>query len=283
MRAFLVLGSVLCLAGTLLAQVTDVRVTGPLVAGSSFSVFTAGSGKATLYLVGPSRSAVQEVQLGQDVPVTADETATAGRYLAIVCSQECRSAAFDVIPAKAASLSFLAHPSRVPVHAENAISGVAMAFDEFHNLVLEPLGVEFKLAAGGKELSSRRVQTQNGVAWFRSSSSSGAGGVQLTASSGALTANRLVRQVAGEACNLRVKATRSSSGITLETDPVRDCAGNLVPDGTIVTFTKTSDDGKSTVDAPVKQGIARARMISSQGVISVASGIVMGSSIRVGN
>ena len=279
----MVLGAAICLATPCPAQVEGVRVADPVVARSGFSVFTTGSGRATLYLVGPSHSSMQQIELGQEVHIAGDEASTAGRYLAILCSKECRSASFYVVPAKASSLSFLAHPSRVPVHAENAISGVALAFDESHNLVLEPVGVEFKLTAGGKELGSRSMRTQNGIAWFRTSSGSVAGPVQMTASSGELAVSRLVRQVAAEACNLRVKATRTPKGIALETDPVRDCSGNLVPDGTIVTFTKTGGDGKSTVDAPVKQGVARARMISSQGVISVASGVVMGNSIRVGN
>jgi len=282
-RALLVIGSAICCATASPAQTTDVRVAGPVVAHTAFSVITAGSGKATLYLIGPSSSSTQQIELGQEVRIAGDEAATAGRYLAIVCSPECRSASFYVVAAKAVSLSFLAHPSRVPVHAENAISGVAMAFDEFHNLILEPLTVEFKVTADSKGTDSRSVHTQNGIAWFRTSSSNVAGPVQLTASSRELTASRLVRQVAGEACNLRVKAAHSPMGISLETDPVRDCSGNLVPDGTIVTFTKTGSDGKSTVDAPVKQGVARARMISAQGVISVASGVVMGNSVRVGN
>ena len=69
----------------------------------------------------------------------------------------------------------------------------------------------------------------------------------------------------------------------VETEPVRDCSGNPVPDGTIVTFTAAEADGKSTVDAPIKQGVARAQIIVTKAaVISAASGVVMGNELRLG-
>jgi hypothetical protein len=278
----LVLGVVICLVKESSAQVEGLRVGGSVVAKSEFSVFTAGKGRATLYLVGPSHSSKREIELGQEVRIEQDETTGAGRYLAVLCSKNCLSASLFVIPARAARLSFLAHPSRVPVRGENAISGVVFAFDEAQNLILAPIVVDFKLTAGTNDLASRSVSTQNGVAWFRTSSGSVAGNAQLAASSGNIVVRRLVRQVAADACNLRVKTTRTAKGIALETEPVRDCSGNLVPDGTIVTFTKTDENGKSTLDAPVKQGVARAQMTSLPGIISVASGVVMGSSIRLG-
>ena len=53
--------------------------------------------------------------------------------------------------------------------------------------------------------------------------------------------------------------------------------------GTIVTFSASGASGRSTVDAPIKQGVARAQ-IEAEGaqVISVASGVVMGNELRVG-
>jgi hypothetical protein len=56
-----------------------------------------------------------------------------------------------------------------------------------------------------------------------------------------------------------------------------------VPDGTIVTFSSTEKDGKGTVDAPIKQGIARAQIeATGETVVSVASGVVMGNELRIG-
>ena len=68
----------------------------------------------------------------------------------------------------------------------------------------------------------------------------------------------------------------------VETDPVHDCSGNIVPDGTIVSFTATSADGRSTVDAPIKQGVARDQLTTlGEAVISAASGVVMGNELRM--
>ena len=69
----------------------------------------------------------------------------------------------------------------------------------------------------------------------------------------------------------------------METDPIRDCSGNPVPDGTIVTFTAVSPKGKSSVDARIKKGVAKAELPNLQdATISVASGVVMGNDIHVG-
>jgi hypothetical protein len=71
--------------------------------------------------------------------------------------------------------------------------------------------------------------------------------------------------------------------VLVETDPVRDCSGNAVPDGTIVSFTAVDSKGKTTVDAPIKKGIARTELpLSGNARISVASGVVIGNEITVG-
>ncbi|HVZ17778.1 MAG TPA: hypothetical protein VG897_11710, partial [Terriglobales bacterium] len=73
------------------------------------------------------------------------------------------------------------------------------------------------------------------------------------------------------------------NGLLVETDPVKDCAGNPVPDGTIVTIMATSPKGRSTVDARVKKGIATAQLPPMQNAtLSVAAGVVVGNEIHVG-
>jgi hypothetical protein len=68
----------------------------------------------------------------------------------------------------------------------------------------------------------------------------------------------------------------------VETDPVKDCRGNAVPDGTVISFTAVDSRGKSTVDAPVKKGVARAELpITGNATISVASGVVIGNEVRI--
>jgi hypothetical protein len=68
--------------------------------------------------------------------------------------------------------------------------------------------------------------------------------------------------------------------VTLETDPVRDWSGNSLPDGTVVSFTKLDKLGKSTVDTPIKKGIARTQFsIDGPAQISVACGVVVGNEV----
>lgn len=252
------------------------------VAGEATSLATSGSGSATFYLVGPSIALKQDVQLGKAIPLAAKEVQPAGRYVATVCSNGCSSIVFFVSPAKPSSLAFLVHPSRAPVSESNVVSGVAFPFDDFGNLILTPATVDFLLSAGnGGEPVPH--ETHDGVAWFRTSSEKSAGPLHITASLGAVKAARVVQEVASDPCNLRIKGERTAKGIMVETEPVRDCSGNPVPDGTIVTFTARSGDEISTVDAPIKQDVARAR-ITAKGtvVISAASGVVMGNELRVG-
>ncbi len=264
------------------AQDVSLRAPSGVIAGTSAAIGTSGEGSGTFYLVGPSSATKGQVQLGQEISLSERDTRSAGRYLAIVCTSTCTSATFFVAPAKPASLTFLAHPSRVPVNEGDAINGVALPFDQFQNLVLAPATVGFELAAKGVPAASHRVQTHDGIAWFRTNSGKTAGSLQLTASLDGISARRVVQQVASDPCNLRIKGQRTAKGVALETDPVRDCAGNPVPDGTIVTFTARNGNEISTVDAPVKQDIARAQIIASGPlVISAASGVVMGNELHL--
>jgi hypothetical protein len=272
----------MCLVERSSAQ-DGIRAPGTVVAGDAATVSTSGSGKATFYLIGPGVSRKSDVNLGSEIQLAGEDLRNAGAYLAIVCSDSCRSATFYVIAGKPASLTFLVHPSRVPVAQENAVSGVALPFDQFHNLVLASVMVNFQLAAGNVASQTRAVSTKDGAAWFRTTSGKSAGAMQVVAAAGGLSTRRIVQQVASDPCNLRIKGERTTAGILVETEPVHDCSGNAVPDGTIVTFTATDATGKSTVDAPIKKGIARAEMSApGDSVISVASGVAMGNDLRIG-
>jgi hypothetical protein len=274
---------ILCLAAVSRAQVGELRAPTGAIAGNVASITTTGSGSATFYLVGPSASLKRDVKLGEEIQLQAKELQTAGRYLGIVCTDTCSSVAFFVSPAKPASLTFLVHPSRAPVGQNDVISGVALPFDEFRNLVVTPTQVDFQLAVGGKALMSHSASTQSGVAWFRTNSGKAAGPLQILASINSVSAKRVVQQVASDPCSLHIKGQRSPKGIVVETEPVRDCAGNPVPDGTVVTFTAHGGNETSTVDAPIKQGVARAQITATGPVvISAASGVVMGNELRVG-
>jgi hypothetical protein len=94
---------------------------------------------------------------------------------------------------------------------------------------------------------------------------------------------RVVQQTASDPCSIRMKATPSKNGIMVTTDPIKDCAGNAVPDGTIVTFSEVDSSGRSTVDARIKKGIAEAELPNTPGSdLTVASGVVIGNEIHWG-
>ncbi len=267
-------------AGNCWAQ--DFRVPNSATAGEDLSIATSGNGKGTFYLVGPGASIKTEVALGEAIHLKSGDLRIAGGYLAILCSETCKSTNFYVNAAAPATIAFLVHPSRVPVGRNDAVSGVALPFDRFHNLVLAPKNVNFQLVSKNAAPFSHAARTQDGIAWFRTASGKAAGAVEAHASLDDVTAKRAVQQVASEPCNLRINGQRTNGGIIVQTDPVRDCAGNVVPDGTIITFTASEANGKDTVDAPIKQGVARVKMEAKGAtVVSAASGVVMGNDLRI--
>jgi hypothetical protein len=285
MRHRFVILAALCSVAVLLelCSAQELRVPESTTAGDDTTISAAGSGKGTLYLVGPGISHKSDVNLGEDIHVPGKDLHNAGAYLVIVCSSSCESGTLYVTPAKPYSLAFIVHPSRVPVGRNNAISGVAFPFDQYRNLVRTPATINFELNAGKESLLSHSERTQQGAAWFRASSGRTAGTVQVNASVDDISAKRAVQQVASDPCNLRITGGRTKNGIEVQTEPVHDCAGNPVPDGTIVTFTAQGPQGKVTVDAPIKKGVARAQMeAKGEETVSVASGVVMGNELRIG-
>jgi hypothetical protein len=266
------------------AVADELRVPGNAVAGQPLTVGTSGDGDATVYLVGPSEVLKRQVRLGTDLQIKGEELRSAGRWIAILRDGgKSSSQVFFVQPGKVESLSFLARPSRVPVARPGAISGITFVFDRYENLILQPTPVKFNLSVEGTG-STQSVTSKNGVAWTSSSSARKAGAAQFVASASDVSVRRVVQQVASDPCNLRMRVVEhTNKGTVVETDPVRDCTGNPVPDGTIVTFTQTDAAGRSTVDARIKRGIARAGLpASSSAMITVASGVVLGNELHVG-
>jgi hypothetical protein len=262
----------------------EINVPSSITAGEGMRIATTGSGKATFYLSGPGASRKTDVELGKEIELLPQDLRSAGRYEAILCSDHCRSAIFFVTASKPTSIALLVHPSRVPVSQPNAISGVALPFDRFQNFVSESVTVKFDLISGPRVFSSHTSQTRDGVAWFRTDSSSSTGAFQVVASSSDLSTRRALQQVASDPCNLRISGQRTAAAISLQTEPVHDCSGNPVSDGTVVTFTATGPDGKSTIDAPIKHGVASTQIKGATAksvVVSAASGIVMGNEIRL--
>jgi hypothetical protein len=273
-----------CLAAALSLAAQDLRVPANVTAGSGFAIPTSGGGSATFYLVGPSYVTKRQVQLGQEIQVQPQELHSAGRYLAIVRGGGfTQSGSFYVTAAKPASLSFLAHPSRIPVAQREGIIGVAFVFDKWHNLVRRSETVDFRLAAKDAPATTQKVRSRDGVAWILMNSGHKAGNAKFVAALDGIEETRVIQQVAADPCHLQIRAERNAKGVLVETAPVRDCSGNPVSDGTVVTFTANGANGLSTVDAPIKKDIAQAELkIPGPATISVASGVVMGNEVKVG-
>lgn len=289
LRRSLILGIVCAASALCVAQdaapdaaqdAARLQVSGPLQAGARATLQAPGSGSTTLYLFGPGGATKRGVQRGS-IALSGDELKVAGLYTAIVDGS---SASFFVTAARVENISFIARPSRVPAAASGAVLGSAFLFDRFQNLVLTPSPVTFRLAVDETSGEERTVTSTDGVAWVQLNSGRRGGPAQFTASSGEVRARRVVQQVAADPCGIRMNASRAPDGnILVETAPIKDCSGNAVPDGTIVTFTSTDAAGRSTVDARIKRGFARAELPHSpSATLSVAAGVVMGNEIRWG-
>ena len=265
------------------ASASQIHAPAQVTAGTAITVQTSGSGDATFYLIGPAVASKSKVQAGSNIPVDSDKLERAGRYIAALCASDgCTATNFSVNPATANRLSFLVHPSRIPVGASQGISAVAIVRDSFQNLVPKPEAVTFSVIAKGEKPVSAARTSENAVAWVRLTSAKKEGPTKLGASIGHANEIRVVQQVAADACNLRIKASRAKRGFLIETDPVHDCSGNSVPDGTVVSFTESDNAGKTTVDVPIKRGVAKIEMpIEGQAKITVASGVVTGNELEV--
>ncbi len=282
---FVVLLAVLAVAsvGRALAQGDSLGFPRTVEAGSAFSVQFQGNGQGTLYIVGPGQVVKRDVRLGETIYFPAGSLCNAGHYLAILSENSSSSMGeFDVLPGgKPADVSFLAKPSRLPVGLRNGITGAVYVFDGYHNLIASPMLVQFELASPSGSMQARSTVTRYGAAWTEFDSTSQQGVDKFVARIGDVSSSRIVRQVPGDPCGLKMSATQAGGKLHLVTAPVRDCSGNSVPDGTIITFTQTYHGAQSTVDVPLKRGIAEVEMPSHAGAtISVASGVVLGNQIQ---
>ncbi|HEX3661983.1 MAG TPA: hypothetical protein VHU89_11155 [Acidobacteriaceae bacterium] len=281
--AWLACGALLMASPAARTQSGDLTLPQKAVAGAALTVQTSGSGPATLYIVGTGAALRRQVQLGDAVSFAAGDLDIAGHYVAFLEHGGATDVGeFDVIPAaQPATLAFLAKPSRLSVDLHDGVSGAVYIFDAYHNLVLRPLPVSFQLSVPGGSTESRTVQSHDGAAWTQMNSSSREGAAKFVATAGNASSTRVIEQVPGDPCGLKMSAQPDGQKIALSTDPIRDCSGNPVPDGTIVTFTESFDGEQTTVDVPVKKDIAQAEVPAHAGArITVATGVVLGNEIR---
>jgi hypothetical protein len=274
-------GVMLAAAPVLGAQALTVPKT--VDAGSSFSIESSGSGQATLYIVGLGGVVQREVQTGSPISIPEGTLFNAGHYIAYLSTAPNDVASFDVVPAKVADVSFLARPSRLPVGLRNGITGAVYLFDAYKNLVTKPIAVNFDISTPNTTPENRSVQTKNGSAWVALDSSPKEGAAHFVAKAGGVSVVRVIQQVPGDPCAIKMSAKPDGKSIALETEPVRDCSGNAIPDGTVVTFTQNYRGGQTTVDVPLKRGVAKVEMPAIPGAnITVASGVVLGNEIHWG-
>jgi hypothetical protein len=267
------------------AQSGGLTVPKTVEAGSAFSIPSTGSGKATLFIIGPSQVLKSEVNLGETISFPAGTLYNAGRYIAVLSGTSVgEGSAFDVVPAsKATDVAFLAKPSRLPVGLHDAITGAVYVFDTYKNLILTPTPVSFELTTPSGAVQKHSVPSKYGAAWTTMDSTGQKGNDTFVAGVGSVSSSRIIGQVPGDPCGLKMNAKQAGDKVALSTDPIRDCSGNAVPDGTVVTFTQVYHGGQATVDVPVKRGIAEVQMpIHNGATISVASGVVMGNQIGWG-
>lgn len=266
------------------AQNGNLNLPKTVAAGDAFSIHSTGSGQATLFIIGPDQVLKRTVQLGETTYFTAGALYNAGHYLALLATASSTdSGVFDVVSqSKPADLSFLAKPSRLQVGLHGGITGAVYVFDAYHNLITVPTPIHFELSNPSGNVQTRTVVAHDGAAWTEMDSTPQQGVDKFVARADEVSSTRVVAQVPGDPCSLRMSARRSGQQLQLETDPVRDCSGNAVPDGTIVTFTETYNSDQSTVDVPLKRGIAKVEMPAHDGAtISVASGVVLGNQIHL--
>ena len=270
-------------AFTLPSEAGSLELPTTVVSGNALSLSTEGSGEAVLYIVGPGQVLRRTVELGEQVVFHPGEIHNAGHYsVFLVAPSFTQSSDLDVTATdQASTLSFLAKPSRLPVDVHDGISGVVYVFDAFRNLITQGMEASFELSGLGGSPQTRSAQTQNGVAWVQLDSAAKAGNAQFLVHVGRVTEKRIVQEVPGDPCTLRISGHSSGGRIELETDPLRDCQGNAVPDGTIVTFKEACDGSETTVDVPLKRGVAHTTVPAYDAcVISAATGVVMGNEIR---
>jgi len=262
------------------AGAADFNVPPSGVAGQGLVISTQGSGNSELLIFGPGTAIRKKISAGQNVTISGNELRKAGTYT-IVNDNTTRQV--FLAPGDPKKISFIARPWRVPVSTPQAVIGVAFVFDENQNLTLKPVPVNFALQNNGAASFAKTVPAREGVAYVQTASGAREGAATFVVSINGDEVRRIVQQVASDPCSIRMQARRAGDHVELVTDPIKDCSGNPVPDGTIVTFSEfTADGGRSTVDSRIKRGVARATLPAIDGArVQVASGVVLGNEIRL--
>ena len=240
-----------------------------------------GSGSTTLYLFGPGGASKRTVQRGS-IELSGDELKVAGRYTAIVDGS---SASFFVTAAPLER-----SPSSPILRACLPPPAARCWVRPFSSTAFRILcSRQLRSAFGWPWRDVGRRAQRDRQEW------SGLGAVEFRTPQRPGAVHRFLRRgsMRGVWCSrLRPIPVRHSherlacsptATFWWRPRPFKDCSGNAVPDGTIVTFTSADAAGRSTVDARIKRGFARAELPrSSSATLSVAAGVVLGNEIHWG-
>src|SRR5579863_5941153 len=97
--AFLI-GSLVFSSGLAAAQNGSITLPRTIQAGSAFSVQSAGSGKAVLYIVGLGQVIKRDMQLGETTEFPSGTIFNAGHYITVLVRQSApaEDGSFEVVP-----------------------------------------------------------------------------------------------------------------------------------------------------------------------------------------
>jgi subtilisin family serine protease/protocatechuate 3,4-dioxygenase beta subunit len=248
---------------TLTATVTD-QFGNPVVSGIVLSFSTSLGSASPITRV--TTNGVATATLSSTLPGTAVVTATVGSLSA--------TAQVTFTPGAPANLALVAMPSTLPVDDPSTLT--ATVTDQFGNPVADGTLVSFSTSFGA--LSNSNATTLGGMATVTLSSTL-PGTAVVTATVGSLSATAQVTFTPGAPANLALAAAPSTltvGNLSALTVTVTDQFGNLVADGTLVSFS-TNLGSASPTAATTINGVATATLSSTIAglatVTATASGV----------
>lgn len=142
---------------------------------------------------------------------------------------------------------------------------VTLPQDRFDNPVADGTPVEIRALHPGGRLETRVQPVEHLLAWIRLYSGTKAGETRIAVESGeAVGPEGLLLEIPGWPTPFTLEAEPSTqpaddrSLITVRTSTIRDQFGNVVPDGTIVTFVAETPDGPRFIPSVTVNGVAEA-------------------------
>lgn len=153
-------------------------------------------------------------------------------------------------------ITTLIGPKNITANNREASIASLIPFDQFGNPIADgtPFIIEALRPDGSNE--TYRVETDNLVAWRRLYSSTTSGRTRVASrfepneGAAAFGPEAILDETAGEPVAFSISADKTTAPadgrqlITLRSDPLRDRFDNELPDGTLVTFTATENDGR---------------------------------------